>query len=260
MHTLFGAVALLCSQPTPEVAETVDTHQSSSRIGLNLGVTVTSIFNDRGSNLLSLRGQNEHQLALVPTINYTIADTDLYVGYMGVFKVAGRDPDVGTNAFQLLGAGIKKRVLDDQVEIDGALRFVMLPLADEPEMPTVFEPALTLSWLGPVTMSLGGFYAHAIPSQFASRRYFYAQAGLARGFQLTESTSLKTSSTAGYKVFEDPGAADRLLDVATQLALDVEVESVVLSPAVNLAWVDIAEESIENEYMAWGSLGLNLGL
>lgn len=255
------ALAFTSSPASPSALEPNSIEKPRTEpLGLKLGLAVTSIFNDRGTNLLSARGQGEHQLALVPSLRFALRGTGVYMGYLGVYKVAGRDPDVGTNAFQVVSVGYQREVLAETLTLDGGLQLVVLPMADAEAMPTVLEPVITVRWTGPLEVSLLALYSHAIPSAMASNRYVYVQPRIARAFGVTDGILLRLQGSVGYKFYQDPGSADRLLDVATQMAVDFPLGPLVISPAVNLAWVDLEDASFEGEYMAWGSLGAGWSL
>lgn len=264
MYPYILASALVLAPASPPSLDTIEAKDASPApkqepIGLTLGLSITSIVNNRGINLLSVRGQGEHQLALVPTLEYSVDESGLYVGYMGVFKVAGNDMNVGTNALQLLRGGWRAAALGDELMLDAGLRLVLFPNA-EADMPTLLEPVVSTTWTGPLTFSLSALYSHPLQAALAADRYLYLQPRVSRSFGLNEELSLETHMSLGYKVFGAGGVQDRALDVATQVGVGVDAGPFSVTPAVNLSWVDINDLSFDEEYMAWASLGLGLSL
>lgn len=267
MYTAALIFAIALSQPQADADRVVDeqtetkTATSAESLGLSLGLTISPIFNDRGANVLSSRGQMGYQLVLMPTARYTFGAEGPYLSYMGVFKAGGEDMDVGANGLQLLRAGWQSQLLDDALRVDGGLGLALFPGAD-PELvrdgiPVVLEPFFGLTWTTPVlTPSLSMILSHHVQDELSLARHLYVQPSVARSFPLEAQLELNLVASAGFKVFGEGGPSDRRLDLATQVGVAIDTGSLTLTPALHAAWLDLEDESFEDEYMAWGSLGI----
>jgi len=234
--------------------------------GLEVGVELMSIYNDRGTNAFSTTDQLEQGLSVAPTVGYAFGESGWFVEYTVVVQLAGTDPDAMTrdavNAEHGLVVGVERGLWGERLTAGAQLVTVMYPFADSALVrdfvPTVLEPTLLLDLHDFVDVGIELTYSFGAQPELADARFVYVRPHVARSFAPSSGVALGASFGAGYKFFEQPDAnPDRRVDLEANLDVTFEVGGWSVAPALNAAWTELAGEDFGAGMMVWGSVAVS---
>jgi hypothetical protein len=256
------AWSVLCMAGTAQAGE-----PGGQQLGLAFDVGLASAYVWRGWNLFQDESQKDPNLLLAPGVTWSLGDSGFSVGYWSAWQLTGPNRgaliDAGTGAEQDVILSYS-RSLTDRVSAAFGLTGYLYPLADEEiagtAVPAFLEPAVGLSWEGPVTASLNVAWFHGIQEALAGYRNVYLRPGLAWSHGLGARANLEVSGGFGTKLFTDVEAPveTNTMDVLLGAAVPVDLGGgVYLKPSLNVAWTEIKGAGFMEGLAPWA--GLNLG-
>lgn len=243
------------------------------KLGLNIDVGWASVYNWRGLNLYKDSEQSDQNGFLSPSITYQITDA-LSIGYWGGFQLNG------DNSAQLLDAAysgeqdlVARYSLDiaEGTSINFGFITYLYPMADEREAgvatPTYLEPAVGLSWAGPVDLGMKAAWYYGVQDALSASRYVYLTPTVGKSFALSSKVGLGLSAGVGYKLFTGAGADENTLDLAFTAAVPIAVGSgFYVKPAIGGAWTNLekngkgGDAGFADEAFVFGSVNVGLDL
>lgn len=252
------AAAFLAALPTASAEE-------EGELGLALDLGVASAYVWRGWNVFQDEGQMDPNMLLAPGVTWTLGDSGLYLGYWGAYQVSGPNRaamvDAGLGAEQdlLVGYGMD---LSKTLSCTLGLTGYVYPLADEAlagtKTPTYLEPAVAVSWDGPVTASLNLAYFHGMGTPLEGLRNVYVRPGIAWSHPMGEKAGLDLAGGVGYKLFTQADVTTNTLDLLVTAAIPITLGgSFYMKPSLNVAWTNIDGEAFVDGLAPWA--GLNVG-
>ncbi len=206
---------------------------------------------------------------LAPGIGWSIGDTGLSVGYWGAFQTNGANSKAlvegALGAEQDLFASYDIGLTDFLGLSVGACAYIY-PLATEEasgaDMPVYIEPAVGLSWSGPVDAGLTAAYFLGVQDEPGIRgiSYLYLQPSVGKSLELSDAVGVDLGLSYGFKLFKEgnEGASnvhDALVSVAVPISLPA---SLYVSPNVNGGWTNLEGLDFGEGLVVFG--GLNLGV
>jgi hypothetical protein len=264
----------------PEVAVTQPSERSEpaeptvpprAPIGLALSVEVSSAYVFRGLNVFQESTQLDQHFLFAPALAYTVPGTGLTLSYWGAFQLSGDNAagliDAGLGHEQDLIASYAWTLVPDTVTLTAGLAWYFYPFADEATTGAGFtsylEPGVTLAYTGPVTLSLQVSYFIGVADALWPYSYVYFRPRLSRAVELGSVFSFNFGLSFGYKQYTDPG------DLEVQNRFDVQLDwelpiratdRLTITPAMHLAWTDLADRPLDTEFAVWGGLLVSIGI
>jgi hypothetical protein len=266
-----SAVETATTPPAEDVAPGAPAEAARPPIGLTLGVEVSSAYVFRGLNVFQESNQLDQHFLFAPALSYTVPRTGLSLGYWGAFCLNGVDTaglvDAALSHEQDLIVSYSWTLLPDTLTLTAGLTWYFYPFADKAVTGTAFasylEPGVALVYTGPVTLSLQVAYFIGLADSLWPYSYVYFRPRLSRAVELGSVFSFNFAVGFGYKQFTDPG--DMELQNRFDVQLDWELpihatEHLTITPAMHLAWTDLANRGLDTEFAVWGGVVIGVGL
>lgn len=237
-------------------------------LGLALDLGVSSVYVFRGFNMFQKDSQWNQHAFLAPSLTWTIGQSGFQVGYWGAFQFLGDNVgaaiDAGFGAEQDLIVSYSRPLAGD-VSAGLAFTAYLYPAAKESvagtNCPVYLEPALFVTWPGPVDLGLRLAYYHGVQGAVSAYRYVYFTPTVGKTLPLSERVSLALSASAGFKGFLDtttPTSKTNRFDVLVSAGLPITlVGTFYVKPSVSWAWTDLDGKSASESMVVFG--GVNLG-
>ncbi len=239
--------------------------EEESSLGLNLDVQVASAYVWRGANLWGPEHDSQN-LSVFPGAKLSVGD--LYAGYWGAYQITGEtkgdkvDAGVGAEQDLYVGYGVG---LTEGLTLGLLATYYIYPFAEEDvagvKTPMYLEPLVSLLYSTAVDVGLSVSYYRGLQDASDLISHVYISPGVAKSVELSETLSLGLSASFGYKVWTN-GDWDTDLgnnwDVLGNAGITYSFGDLYVSPAVHVAFTDVAEGAKKGEGLAyWG--GANIG-
>ncbi len=242
-------------------------------LGLTVDLGWASAYNWRGLNLYKETNQLDQNGYLSPSITYQVADA-FSIGYWGAFQLNGNNTaqmiDAAYSGEQDLLANYSVGIAEG-TSLNLGLVAYLYPLADEEEAgvatPTYLEPAIGVSWAGPIDLGMKVSYFHGVQDELSAYRYLYLSPTVGKSFELTRHVGLGLALGLGYKQFTEVAATENTLDLSMTAALPIAFDNgFYVKPAIGGAWTNLEkngdgeEAGFAEEAFVFGALNVGLKL
>jgi hypothetical protein len=268
--TIIAALAatLITFMSSAVWAQTGEGESTDEGVGLELELAVSSAYVFRGLNVFQKDGQGDQHAFVAPSVNWSVGDTGLSIGYWGAYQLTGdnrsENTDAALNTEQDLFATFEIEAADS-LTVSPGLIYYFYPFADEDtvgtSMPSVLEPGVAISYASFVDFGLSVSYFYAVQEEIKVLRHLYVNPSIAKELELSGSMKLQLGTGFGYKKFDDAAVENNTYDVLVGLGLPIDVGGgATVKPNVNAAWTNLQNEEFSGEYVLWGGVALGLGL
>jgi hypothetical protein len=229
-------------------------------------IGVHTAYAARGLNTFAARGQQDVAGLFAPALEVGFGDTGLAVGWIGALQLNGE------NAAELVATGVGaendvfvswSRALGDTVELGAATTVILYPMADAgvvgTETPALIEPAVNVTWSGPVELGAEVVYSAAVQPELGVAPYAYLHLVGGKTVDVAGLVDFTAEAGVGYKAYPRPGApADNQWDVSVDLTVARALgEHLYVAPGVHGVWTNLSGKSFGESAFVWG--GINLG-
>lgn len=252
--------AIAQTQDEPRT-ETTEAGEKEAAIGINVEVEIASAYVFRGLNLFG-DTQIDQRASVFPSV--TVSAGPVSGGYWGAYQLSGdnarRKLDEGFSAENDLWVGYEGSMGD--LGYSALLTYYLFPFADEATAgaatPMYLEPDLGVSYSTAVDAGVNVSYFRGLQDATQNLSYLYIRPSATRDIQLTSSLELNVGGTFGYKIWtNDPEAEDNTYDVQLDLKVTIPFGGAYVTPAVHLAWTNLAALGFGDELVVWA--GVQMG-
>jgi hypothetical protein len=245
-----------------------ETFEEEALFGFAADLEFSTAYVFRGLNLFGEKQADANGL-LAPMLAITVPALGLTIGHWSAWQWSGNNIDAnlrsGTGAEIDLWVGYDTTFLDDTLALSAMLLWYFYPAAVEEDagtsLPAYVEPTVSLTWSGPVDLTLLVLYSAGVQDVFADSRYLYLRPSIGYSIDFGDTGSFDFELGFGYKLFhQDPVAtADNVWDVQLDWAWNIGLgESGYLQPALHVAWTNLDGVVFTDEFVVW--TGINLGV
>jgi len=284
LPTLLAMVLLAMggSRPVHAQAATTDatatkTTTATKPVGLNFSLELSSAYAFRGLNVFGGGDQGAIRALLAPSITWTIFDTGLSLSWWSAYQVNGANRsmmvDVGLGHEQDFVLGYSRNFLKDRLTLSAAFIAYIYPFAsrratdaDPPgagtRCPVYLEPAVGLTYNGPVEVGLAVAYFAGVQRVLSDYRYLYLNPHVGKTFQVRSTVALSIALSYGYKLFNDRHAVvDNVHDIRFDFELPISsLKPLIITPGVHVGWTNLKGLPVGDEYLIYGGLKVSYDL
>jgi hypothetical protein len=255
-------------QPT-DSRDAVKATAGPKRLGVEIDLGVASIYAYRGINVYKAQDQSEANALFSPSITWTIGETGVSLGYVGVYQMTGANRsalvDSGVGHEQNLALSYA-RSFSDRITGAASLTYTAFPFAKASvagtTLPSYLEVGVGASYAGPVDVALSLSYLAGVQEVLAESRHAYARPSVAKTIEIASGVELSLAGGAGFKLYTtERDTTDNVVDISLDAKVRLRVgDRAYVSPAVHYGWTNLDDLAFADEQMVWGSLNTGLSL
>jgi len=254
--------------PRPDAFDTPAAETPGSPfISFTADIGVATAYALRGLNAFQSNGQQEVASVCTPAFEVGFGDTGLAVGWLGAAQLNG------ANREELVSRGIGAEnnvfatwstALGESVEVGAATTVLLYPLADAGAAGTVnpmyVEPAVNVTWTGPVDVGAEVIYSTGVQAAVAGAPYAYLHLTGEKAMDLGGGYGLTAGGGGGYKAYTVPDApTDNVWDVSLDLTVQRDFDNgIYVAPSVHGAWTNLEGKTVGESMFVW--VGMNMGV